>query len=117
MSGLNPEVAIVMGSDSDWPIMSCNPFTFLFKVIVSDTKELFSIAFLIVISRRFKSGGFEIKSKAPFFTASTALSKVPCPEIMIIGTSIFSFNNCASSNRYSAALWLIKVRSSRIASP
>ena len=27
MSGLNPEVAIVMGSDSDWPIMEAAAFT------------------------------------------------------------------------------------------
>ena len=72
--------------------------TFCFKTLVSVTKLPLSKAFLTVINKRFKSGGLEIKSKAPFLEASTAVSTVPWPEIMINGKSGFSSNPADSTS-------------------
>jgi len=49
-----------------------------------------SIALRKVISSRFKSSGFSIKSKAPFLIDSTAVSIFPWPEIITTGMSGFS---------------------------
>ncbi|MNM95396.1 hypothetical protein D3C81_1078370 [compost metagenome] len=61
--------------------------TFRFNTLVSVTRELLSNAFRTVMSNRFRSSGFSKKSKAPFFAASTAVSIVPWPEIIIKGIS------------------------------
>ena len=46
-----------------------------------------SIAFRIVMRSLLRSRGFSRKSYAPFFIDSTAVSMLPCPEIIITGVS------------------------------
>ena len=80
-------VSLIRPMAGDSPSISLVLLTLRFKTLVSVTKFPRSRAFLTVISKRFKSGGFEIKSKAPFLLASTAVSTVPWPEIMMNGRS------------------------------
>ena len=51
------------------------------------TNCFFSVALRTSKSKRWRSGGFSTKSNAPRFVASTAVSIVPCPLIIMIGTS------------------------------
>ncbi len=88
------DIIFKMGSDS--PTISIVLFTFFFKTFVSIINSVLSIAFRMVIKSRFKSGGLGIKSNAPFFTASTAVSIFPCPDKMISGTC-FPISLTASS--------------------
>ncbi|MNR06561.1 hypothetical protein D3C85_1226350 [compost metagenome] len=62
---------------SELPKISRVLLTFLFKTLVSVTNEPRSKPLRTVINKRFKSGGLEMKSKAPFLLASTAVSTVP----------------------------------------
>jgi len=51
--------------------------TFFLRTLVCCFKLPCSIAFLTAINKRFRSGGFCIKSKAPNLVASTAVSIFP----------------------------------------
>ena len=74
-----------MGADS--PIIWFWIFTAFFKTLFSVVRFFLSRALRRVMSRRFRSGGLGMKSKAPFLMASTAVSMVPWPESMMTGTS------------------------------
>ncbi len=81
-----------------FPTISYFLLTFFFRTLVSTANFLKSRAFFTVINKRFKSSGFSIKSKAPFFMASTAVSTVPCPEIIIKRASVPCFIALAKSS-------------------
>ena len=74
---------------SELPTMSYLWLMRCLSSLVSAMRALRSVAFLITTSRRLRSSGFSIKSYAPFLIASTAVSTVPCPEIITTATSIF----------------------------
>ena len=61
--------------------------TFFLRILVSFTKEVLSVAFFRVISILFRSRGFCMKSNAPFFMQSTAVSMDPWPEIITTAAS------------------------------
>ncbi|MND98158.1 hypothetical protein D3C80_904980 [compost metagenome] len=80
-------VSLIFWIAGEWPRISLVFETFFFNTLVSVAKAPLSSAFRTVIKRRFRSGGFEMKSNAPFLLASTAVSTVPWPEIIINGRS------------------------------
>ena len=60
---------------------------FLRSTLVSCTSDLCSSARWVVTNNLLRSNGLTIKSYAPLFSASTAVSTVPCPVIITTGAS------------------------------
>ncbi len=75
-------ISLILWIASDSPIISYDLLTLRFSTLVSVTSLVLSVALRMVISRRFRSSGLEMKSKAPFLMASTAVSILPWPEII-----------------------------------
>ena len=86
---------------SDSPTMECDwaLWAFFFKTWVVSTRASRSSMFRRVTKTRFKSNGFWMKSYAPFFREATAVSTVPCPEIMTTGVCTPFFANMSSTSR------------------
>ena len=81
---VGPALAISSLSErisADSPIISYLPSTFARRSVFSASSLFFSSAFFTVSESFSSDSGFSIKSYAPWRTAFTAVSMLPCPDI------------------------------------
>ncbi len=69
----------------EFPIIEHRPSNFSFKLRFSSSRRDFSSAFFTERESLSSDRGFSIKSYAPSFTAFTAVSIVPCPDMTMTG--------------------------------